>query len=60
MCDHDGLDWEDIALIGALSESLAEELKERERLRREMEEEQEKDEEDEDCFVASCLTPFFI
>jgi hypothetical protein len=50
MCDHDdsfdGLDWEDIALIGALSESLAEEEKERERIRREMEEEQDRDEED--------------
>jgi hypothetical protein len=45
MCDHDGLDWEDIALIGALSESLAEEEKERERIRREMEVEQEKEEE---------------
>lgn len=45
MCDHDndGLDWEDIALIGALSESIAEEEKERERIRREMEEEQEND-----------------
>ena len=50
MCDHDddGLDWEDIALIGALSESLAEERKECERIRREMEEEQEKDEEEDD------------
>jgi hypothetical protein len=48
MCDFDGPDWEDIALIGALSESLAEEEKERERIRREMEEEQEKEEEDED------------
>ena len=49
MCDHDhdGLDWEDIALIGALSESLAKERKECERIRREMEEEQEKDKEDE-------------
>jgi hypothetical protein len=53
MCDHDdgfdGLDWQDIALIGALSESFAEEERERERIRREMEEEQEKgDEEDKD------------
>jgi len=51
MCDHDdgfdGLDWEDIALIGALSESLAE-RKECERIRKEMEEEQEKDEEEDD------------
>jgi len=38
----------DIALIGALSESLAEERKECERIRREMEEEQEKGDEDED------------
>jgi hypothetical protein len=35
MCDHDGLDWEDIALIGALSENLSEEARERERLRKE-------------------------
>jgi hypothetical protein len=52
MCDHDdgsdGLDWEDIALIGALSESLAEEKRERERLRKEVESEQEKDEGDSD------------
>ena len=52
MCDHDdgfdGFDWQDIALIGALSESLAEEERERERIRKEMEEEQEKDEEDKD------------
>jgi hypothetical protein len=49
MCDHDndGLDWEDIALIGALSESLAEERKECERIRKEMEEEQERGEEEE-------------
>ena len=42
MCDHDdgldGLEWDDIALIGALSESLAEEERKRERIRREMEE----------------------
>jgi hypothetical protein len=48
MCDHDdgfdGLDWEDIALIGALSESLAVEEKERERIRKEMGGEQEEDE----------------
>jgi hypothetical protein len=48
MCDHDdgfdGLDWQDIALAGALVESLAEQRKECERIRREMEEEQEKDE----------------
>jgi hypothetical protein len=48
MCDHDGLDWDDIALIGALSESFAAEERERERIRKEMEEEQEKDEEDYD------------
>jgi|WetSurMetagenome_2_1015567.scaffolds.fasta_scaffold72540_2 hypothetical protein len=36
MCDHDGLDWGEIALIGALSESLSEEEKERERLRKEL------------------------
>jgi hypothetical protein len=48
MCDHDGLDWEEIALIGALSESIAEEERERERIRKEMEEEQEEDEDDDD------------
>jgi hypothetical protein len=48
MCDHDGLDWEDIALIGALSESLTEERKECERIRKEMEEEQDNVEEDEE------------
>jgi hypothetical protein len=47
MCDHDGLDWEDIALIGALSESLAEERKECERIKKKMEGEQDKDETDE-------------
>jgi hypothetical protein len=46
MCDHDGLDWEDIALIGALSESLAEDRKECERIRKEMEEDKKRDEED--------------
>jgi hypothetical protein len=46
MCDHDGLDWKDIGLAGALAEEMAEEDKERERIRKEMEEEQEKDEED--------------
>jgi hypothetical protein len=43
MSDHDdgfgGFDWMDIALIGALSESLAEERKECERIRKEDEEE---------------------
>ena len=43
---HDGLDWEDIGLAGALAEEIAEEARERERLRKEMEEDQEKDEED--------------
>jgi hypothetical protein len=47
MCDHDGFDWQDIALIGALSESLAEERKECERIKKKMEGEQENDEEDE-------------
>jgi hypothetical protein len=49
MCDHkdgfDGLDWEDIALAGALAEEIAEEERERERIRREMEGEHGKDEE---------------
>jgi hypothetical protein len=52
MCDQDdgfdGFDWEDIALIGALSESLSEERKECERIRRELEKEQGKDKENED------------
>jgi hypothetical protein len=48
MCDFDGLDWEDIALVGALAEEMAEAEKERERLRREVEPEQEKDEGDYD------------
>jgi hypothetical protein len=43
MCGHDGLDWDDIALAGALDEEIAETEKERERLRTEVEEEQEKD-----------------
>ena len=42
MRDHDGLDWEDIALAGALAEEIAQTEKERERLRTEVEEEQEK------------------
>jgi len=36
------LDWEDIALAGALAEEISESLKECERIRKEMEEEQEK------------------
>ena len=28
MCDHDGLNWEDIGLAGALAKELAEEEKE--------------------------------
>ena len=47
MCEHDGLDWEDIALAGALAEEMAEEEKERERIRKELEE-AEKDEDDDD------------
>jgi hypothetical protein len=49
MCDHDdgfdGLDWEGIALIGALSESLAEEERERLKAQKEVEQEQEKEDE---------------
>ena len=44
MCDHDGLDWEDIGLAGALAEEMAAEERERERLRKERETEQENDE----------------
>jgi hypothetical protein len=51
MCDHDdgfdGFDWQDLALIGALSESLAEERRECERIRKELEG-VEKDEDDDD------------
>jgi hypothetical protein len=47
MCDHYGLDWEDIAFAGALSKEMAEEELERERGRKEVEEqEQEKDQDD--------------
>jgi hypothetical protein len=42
MCDHndgfDGLDWQDIALAGALAEEMAEEEKECERLRKDLSE----------------------
>jgi hypothetical protein len=44
MCDFDGLDWEDIAMAGALVEELAEGEKEIERIRKEIEEEREQDE----------------
>jgi hypothetical protein len=44
MCDHDGLDWEDIGLAGSLAEEISESLKECERIRKEMEEDQERDE----------------
>lgn len=43
MCDHDGLDWEDIALAGAFAKEIAEEEKERERLRKEMDREEDED-----------------
>jgi hypothetical protein len=45
MCDYDGLDWEDIALAGALAEEIADE--ERERLKAQKEVEGEQEEEDE-------------
>jgi hypothetical protein len=48
MCDHDGLDWEDIALAGALAEEMAEERKECERIRKEKEEEEEQEKDTED------------
>jgi hypothetical protein len=38
MCDHDVLDWDDIALAGALAEEIVQTEKERERLRTEVEE----------------------
>ncbi len=44
MCDHDGIDWEDIAMAGALAEEIAKEERERERLRKEAERE-----EDDEC-----------
>jgi hypothetical protein len=43
MCDHDGLDWKDIGLAGALAEEMAEEERERERLRRDMEGEEDEE-----------------
>ena len=43
MSDHDGIDWMDIALAGALAEEMAEEERERERLRKEIEKEEEED-----------------
>jgi hypothetical protein len=50
MCDHDhdGLDWEDIGLAGALAEEIAEEEKERQRVRRLVEPELDENEEDSD------------
>jgi len=38
MCDHEdeGLDWEDIALAGALAVEMAEDEREKERLRKKM------------------------
>ena len=48
MCDHDGPDWLDIALAGALAEEIAEERKKCERIKREMEEDQETDDAEED------------
>jgi len=45
MCDHDdgydGLDWEDIALAGALAEEMAEEERERLKAQKEVEKGQE-------------------
>ena len=41
MCDHDGPDWMDIALAGALAEEMAEAEKERERMRKELSENEE-------------------
>jgi hypothetical protein len=46
MCDHDGLDWEDIGLAGALAEEIADEERERERLRKEVEPENDKKDSD--------------
>jgi hypothetical protein len=43
MSDHEGLDWEDIALAGALAEEMAEEEKELERMERELSKEDEND-----------------
>jgi hypothetical protein len=47
MCDHDdgfnGFDWQDIALIGALSESLVEEERERRKTEMEIEEDRNDD-----------------
>jgi hypothetical protein len=50
MCnhDHDGPDWMDIGLAGALAEEMAEEEKERERIRKEMEKDLEQDGKEDD------------
>jgi hypothetical protein len=46
MCDHDhdGPNWQDIGLAGALAEEISKAELEAERIRREIEEEQEKEE----------------
>jgi hypothetical protein len=46
MCDHDhdGVDWKDIGLAGALAEEMADEERERLKAQREVEKEQEDDE----------------
>ncbi|MCU0613446.1 MAG: hypothetical protein MUD09_00020 [Desulfobacterales bacterium] len=49
MCDHDGPDWMDIALAGALAEEIADEEREIERLRIKLtEKENDVDEDKED------------
>ena len=49
MSDHDGLDWEDIALAGSLAEEIFEAEREKERIRKELSEnEEDVDEDNED------------
>jgi hypothetical protein len=48
MCDHDGPDWMDIALAGALAEEMAEAERERQLVRRQVEPELDEGEEDSD------------
>jgi hypothetical protein len=46
MCDHGGLDWEDIALAGSLVEEIFEAEREKERIRKELSENEDDVDED--------------
>jgi hypothetical protein len=43
MCDHDGIDWQDIAIAAALAEEMTDEERERLRAQKEVDKEQEDD-----------------